>query len=257
MAPLRRTRRYKRTATARKAQLVRKVRVQRAYRRVRKVLRSKRAHRQQAAARYARFYTHEEHQYNNTIPVAHDVFAWGDCAKPMAGRSTQAVSLMASKYSQFKCNLVVVKITPVYRQMVAMTSTTTSSANPKRMAGLVLPNAQARNNDKAAPTYADMMNMPYVKSTRYGNTLKLFIKPKHYLFNGLQNTSQGSNTLQIRSGWQDTAMLLTAPPGGADYLGTYHYMFDTHQSAAETLLVEKFFYMSFKKGERSPLFVAP
>jgi len=253
MAYLRRTRLYKRTATSRKAQLVRKVRVQRAYRRVRKVLRSRRAHRQQSQARYARFYTNEEHSYNNTIPVAHDVFSWGDMAKPVTGRSTQSVSLMATKYSQFKCNLVVIKITPVYRQMVATTTTSGTGVNPKRMAGLVLPNAQARNNDKPAPTFADLMNMPGVKTTRYGDTLKLYMRPKHYVFNGLQNTSLGSNTLQVRAGWQDTAMLLAAPPGGADYLGTYHYMFDQHQATAETLLVEKFFYCSFK-GERSALF---
>lgn len=253
MAYLRRTRRYKRTATSRKAQLVRKVRVQRAYRRVRKVLRTRRAHRMQAQARYARFYTHEEHSYNNTIPVAYDVFSWGDCAKPMTGRSTQSVALMATKYSQFKCNLVVIKITPLYRQMVATASSSNVNVNPKRMAGLVLPNAQARNNDKAAPSYADLMNMPGVKTTRYGGSLKLYMRPKHYVFNGLQNTSQGSNTLQVRSGWQDTAMLLAAPPGGADYLGTYHYQFDQHQAQAETLLVEKFFYFSFK-GERSAMF---
>lgn len=261
MAYARRITRYRRkTRIARKAKLVRRVRVNAQYRRARRILSHQRALRQRSTARLARFYVSREQAFIDTIPEANDVFAWGDLARPVTGRSVNAVQIMASKYSQFKVNLVVIKITPSVNKLVDTriqdTTDVSIQNHPHRMAALVLPNAEARNNQKAAPTFMDIMNVPGAKSCRYGNTLKLFLRPKSYVFNGLQNTSSGSNTHQMRFGWQDTAMLLSQPPGGADYLGTYTYAFDKHSLLAESMLVEMYFYCSFK-GERSSVLHIP
>lgn len=245
------------TRTTRKARLVRRVRVNAQYRRARKQLTRYRASRQRVQARYARFYTNEQHSYSGTIPFTTDVYAYADLSKPVIGRSNASVVMMAQKYSQFRVNLVVIKITTTARQTIQFNVPNAQfNTLPHRCAGIVLPNAAARNNADPSPNFQDLMNMPGVKVSRYGSTLKLFMKPKHYIYTGLQNTSQGSNTLQLPSGWQDTAMLLQAPPGGADYIGTYFYTFDQHAVEPETLLIEKYFYCSFK-GERSAMFVSP
>lgn len=255
MAYSRRTRTYRRRTgtTTRKARLVRRMRVARQYRYARRTLRRRTANRQRAQVRYCRFYTNDEHSYINTNIDTYDVFTWGNLANPSSGRSVKAIQTMAAKYGQFKTNLVVVKITPVATQIVSTSTTDYVAGTPHKMVGCVLPNASARNNDGVQVDYGTLMNLPGAKSVRYGKTLTLFIRPSQYVFNGLQNTSLGSNTIKVASQWQDTAMLLKAPPGGADYLGSYTYCFDQHTATAERLLIEYYFYCSFK-GERSALF---